>query len=392
MFRVGSLVGLAAGVRLAYIAFVILASLWISDYDTSSEVSRCSAVLQPFGHWDAHYFTAIATSGGAYDFENFYAFFPLYPFLMRALAEAFGPLTRCTALFAGIVISNSTFLISVAVFHLLSTRFLSHKAAVRSTLLYIFNPASIFLTAAYTESPFALATLTGMYLLLVSHRSWLATLSFVIAAGIRSNGAVCAGFLILSALQSRSIVRIMVSMLQTLLVALPSVIHQAVGMYYFCPTTDARPYCESRNLYGYVQSRYWGVGLFKYYTLKQIPNFVLAAPILYVSAIAIYRYVKKDPVRFFTANLFGVKRGLDTDKRDDVLLPFYYYWVILAGAGVTVMHVQVLTRFLASCPPLFWFLGEICYSSTRVRFVVFLYCGAYMVLGALMFGNFYPWT
>lgn len=33
-----------------------------------------------------------------------------------------------------------------------------------------------------------------------------------------------------------------------------------------------RPWCAGRlpNLYGFVQERYWGVGLFKYFTITQV--------------------------------------------------------------------------------------------------------------------------
>ena len=40
--------------------------------------------------------------------------------------------------------------------------------------------------------------------------------------------------------------------------------------------------------------RYWGSGvIFGYWTINQIPNFVLAAPILYVSYFAFFHYIQK---------------------------------------------------------------------------------------------------
>ncbi|PNG99104.1 GPI mannosyltransferase 2, partial [Tetrabaena socialis] len=53
-----------------------------------------------------------------------------------------------------------------------------------------------------------------------------------------------------------------------------------------------RPWCSSRvpYVYGFVQAQYWGVGLFRYWTLQQLPNFLLAAPVLLLSAVGLTEY------------------------------------------------------------------------------------------------------
>lgn len=42
--------------------------------------------------------------------------------------------------------------------------------------------------------------------------------------------------------------------------------------------------------YGHIQSTWWGVGLFNYWKVKQIPNFLLMVPILLIATSALWRY------------------------------------------------------------------------------------------------------
>lgn len=69
-------------------------------------------------------------------------------------------------------------------------------------------------------------------------------------------------------------------------------------------TTPDRPWCPVAtaslpslpvpppSLYGYVQEAYWDVGPFRYYTAKQIPNFVFASPVLAVSFWAALQFFR----------------------------------------------------------------------------------------------------
>lgn len=69
---------------------------------------------------------------------------------------------------------------------------------------------------------------------------------------------------------------------------------------------------------------------------------------------------------------------------------FVFHWGSMAFVALLAMHVQVSTRFLSSCAPVYWFAAHV-YSRHRSAWL-WWYCLYYMALGALMMPNFYPWT
>ena len=67
------------------------------------------------------------------------------------------------------------------------------RTASVATLLYCFNAAAVFCSAAYTESLFLALTFAGLWYL--SRKPWLATALLTFASSARSNGVLSAWFL-----------------------------------------------------------------------------------------------------------------------------------------------------------------------------------------------------
>ena len=102
------------------------------------------------------------------------------------------------------------------------------------------------------------------------------------------------------------------------------------------------------------------------------------------------------------------RSGPACDPTSAAALPYVLYWVGLVAVGVVLMHVQVVTRFVAGSPALYWFLAQL-WAEARVsettlrrsgartsvcdaRSLTLGYALGYTFVGATLFSCFYNWT
>lgn len=363
----------------------------------------------------------------------------------------------------------------------------THKHEIKSistlaALAFCLNPAGVFFTAAYSESIFAMLTFSGhaiaargryiCWKVTVQPRDisnneiifakWYAiptNVLWALASYTRSNGVLSTTmwwFFIgvgTACLQCRNntatprarivrcIFELLYHFLMGILVLIPVQIHDYHGYNIHCmPQSGTRrpKWCEHSSskfsLYAYVQREHWNVGLFRYYELKQIPNFILAAPVLVLSSWAAARWIRRSLsrhkialVRSFSDRTGNIVRwsylalgssAMVTNKgtvrasthflpeKDDTglllgasLLPYYAILFGFVLVGLLLAHVQISTRLIcSSCPAFYWFIALLYIENNQlirnvpVRWLLCFYFVLYNLLGAIMHVNWLPWT
>jgi phosphatidylinositol glycan class V len=224
----------------------------------------------------------------------------------------------------------------------------------------------------------------------------MAAIWFSMATSVRSNGILYAGFFVWTALHDRRLLVGTKAMMCIAITLAPFLLFQWYGYQSFCFERNGylwkfadqgRPWCSNAwpMVYSHVQEKYWNVGFLRYYRLHQLPNFLLAAPVLLANGFAMLQYARSDPKRIWTLG-FHFTSGLD--GFDIRTLPFFYLAVFMYFYCALVMHVQVMIRFFTSQPFLYWFLATHLHSRTSKWYMG--YSIIYSMVGACLFSVFLP--
>ncbi|KAJ0020166.1 hypothetical protein Pint_31359 [Pistacia integerrima] len=280
--------------RLLLLTLTILWRALLSPYDTSASLNPdCLADPVPPQHsrnnpissaiengvvWDSVYFVRIAQCG--YEYEQSFAFLPLLPLCIRLLSHTvLAPLVsvfgyRAVLALSGYVVSNVAFLLAAVYFYRLSVMILKDpEAALRASILFCFNPASIFYSSIYSESLYALFSVGGLYYLM-SGANNIAVICLAVSSCARSNGVVNAGYFCFQTMywaydalfvKKRGYLAMQILIcgaLRCVCIFIPFIAFQVYGYHYLClgrSPEEMRPWCRARIplLYNYIQSHYW---------------------------------------------------------------------------------------------------------------------------------------
>src|SRR5215216_2060121 len=118
-------------------------------------------LLSPLARWDAVWYLRVADSGYG-ESEARAAFFPLYPLLVRGLAEPFGA-SPAALLAAAYIVALGAFLGALALLYRLVSLELGRPLAQPTLLLVAVFPAALYFGAPYSESLFLLLAVGAFY-------------------------------------------------------------------------------------------------------------------------------------------------------------------------------------------------------------------------------------
>jgi GPI mannosyltransferase 2 len=131
----------------------------------------------------------------------------------------------------------------------------------------------------------------------------------------------------------------------TALAFAPFIYHQYTGYLAFCGDQDKPQWCQKMLplIYSHVQSKYWNNGFLRYWTVSQIPNFVIAAPPL-LSIMAFSSFV-----------LFNQKKNEGYSPfANPSLVPHAIHALVHCAILIFASHVQIVLRLAASMPLTYW--------------------------------------
>lgn len=412
--------------RVLVVLLAVLAHLALPEHEASGALQvraaptcRLAPLLGAFTRWDAAHFLAAARDG--WTCEQRFAFFPLYPLLVRVLSAWLRPraLSGCedeSAMVAAVLLSNAAFVAAtVLLFHLtaavLRVRCDSARRPYEAALFFCVSPASVFFSTAYSEACFAASVFGGM-LLLQHGRAWVGAGLLAVGSALRANGTLNALVVASDATRRAAsawtrpsgragAAELIAGGTQSALVLSPYALWVVAGHQRLCTLSGAPPpkFCARRwpDVYQHVQAEYWGVGFLRYYQLRQLPNFALAAPTLLACARACAAAAAQSSRRHWRAPGALIARGelADTARRAPPGTVLYLvHWTALTLIGLLLSNVQVTTRLVAAgCPGATWFFSGALSSrrsGSRWKRAARAYVVAFAAAGTVAHATFLP--
>ncbi|CCF57069.1 hypothetical protein KAFR_0C00740 [Kazachstania africana CBS 2517] len=317
--------------------------------------------------WDAVYF--IKGMIDSPEFENEFAFSLLWKKLVKMSTNGDN---FYRILYTAVFYENIFHLLSCLVlYHLTletfgSKRKFSREMALKTSILFVFTSAAGFLLSIYSESLSCLLAFTGVWLRELSvkfvsskqfdipWKYWplyviATTLCFTLATVNRTNCILLGLFYIFDLFQLIKLRHYKKAFLIPFLAGFlmfSCIIYQQYYIPFrtFCPQrgewchTQIYGFITKESLYSFIQSRYWNVGFLRYWTISNVPNFIMGFPNLIILVYSIIYFTRVYPI--------------------NNLKPL----CLISGGFLIIMiflaHFQIINRLITFIPLHLWYLAD----------------------------------
>ena len=353
------------------------AAFLTSMFSSSAKIVSSIPFVNFFSQWDGAWYTQIALFGypaGNSPLSGNWAFFPLYPFLMRVFGTPFYGLMSSTdaVLFSGFLISNVLFFVSLFLFyHVTKIIFGKNSFALISTVFFAFWPGALFYSTVYSESIFMTFALGAFYLLEKGKSGKSAALGFL-ASLTRSNGFLLLIPFVYNGLQTR---KYRTAVLQAIVIALPYLLFNVYGYF----STGLFPVREI------VYNHIWGASRL---TLTQVTSYQIGYTGLFSLEAALillpfawFLLTEKVPISDFV-------KGLVSDRRD---LKYWAFSIYILLMLLFYSDPQNLHRYALPILPLYWVSALVWRKNRKIGKIMLAVSTVILIIGTILFttGNFY---
>ncbi|CAI7664842.1 unnamed protein product [Penicillium manginii] len=338
-----------------------------------------------FARWDAIYFVHSAEHGYVFEQEWAFSYPRVLGFFLSGIRLSGGLSGPVTAALIGVALSHVAHYLSVLALYGLSANVFGHETPTQrlicflSAALHIISPAGAFLSAPYGESIFSFLNIWGFYIytssLIADHKGAVrfrdilvlaAAVLFALATLVRSNG-ILSGFLfaydattlawstLTKGPSSRTLRRLAVIVLGGSIVALGMGVPQILAYREFCLLgANSRPWCSWTvpSIYTWVQGQYWNVGFLRYWTVSNIPLFLLAAPMLVIFCKSSW-WALQAPSTLASGS---GGHSASAVSPGSMLFRLAVPQGLLAIMALTSYHVQIINRISSGYPLWYWWL------------------------------------
>lgn len=341
--------------------------------------------LNKFLVWDNVYFTDLIHNPIKY--EHQFVFSPGWVKSMKFITSKFGIDDFYTQFLVSIITANIFQLLTGIILYFYSMMtfkkipLFKSKAKVLSLLAsqyFILSPGGIFLTSGYTENLGSFLSISGLFLreLSINHNSnfsiditnkFFYLLSGVIIGysyTVRANLLLLGIFYLYDVWYFRhSTFNVSTSFLGGLPLFFQFVSSQYYTYAKFCP--DRGEWCNNTipSLFQYCQKHYWKNGFLQYWTLNNLPNFILAFPIIGLN-LYLVKWLRRYPTPIF--------------------IPYLILNIVVIFIGILFWNVQILTRIMNFNPIFYWFLSI--YDNTTIKNIMVYW----ILIQTVLFAAFLP--